>query len=72
MRACAPAEPLLSFCEGALFADGCKRAGRSLLCRTFDAGLAECCHEEGVGLLAYSPLAMGLLTVGQSLSNPYP
>ena len=35
----------------------------SLLCRTFDAGLAEACHLEGVGLLAYSPLAMGLLTV---------
>jgi aryl-alcohol dehydrogenase-like predicted oxidoreductase len=35
----------------------------SLTCRTFDAGLAECCHEEGVSLLAYSPLAMGLLTV---------
>lgn len=35
----------------------------SLLCRTFDAGLAECCHMERVGLLAYSPLAMGLLTV---------
>lgn len=34
----------------------------SLLCRTFDAGLAECCHVEGVGLLAYSPLAMGLLS----------
>ena len=35
----------------------------SLLCRTFDSGLAECCHEEGVRLHAYSPLAMGLLTV---------
>ncbi|PRW60379.1 Aldo keto reductase [Chlorella sorokiniana] len=34
----------------------------SLLCRTFDAGLAECCHAERVSLLAYSPLAMGLLT----------
>ena len=34
----------------------------SLTCRTFDAGLAECCHHERVGLLAYSPLAMGLLT----------
>jgi len=35
----------------------------SLTCRTFDAGgLAEACHLEGVSLLAYSPLAMGLLT----------
>jgi aryl-alcohol dehydrogenase-like predicted oxidoreductase len=35
----------------------------SLTCRTFDSGgLAECCHQEGIGLLAYSPLAMGLLT----------
>ena len=36
---------------------------RSLLCRTFDTALAECCCLEGVGLMAYSPLAMGLLTV---------
>ena len=42
----------------------------SLLCRTFDSGLAEVCHEEGVGLLAYSPLAMGLLTVSLHY-NPY-
>ncbi|KAG2498164.1 hypothetical protein HYH03_003921 [Edaphochlamys debaryana] len=35
----------------------------SLTCRTFDSGgLAEACHVEGVGLMAYSPLAMGLLT----------
>ncbi|GAB4822478.1 hypothetical protein N2152v2_009524 [Parachlorella kessleri] len=34
----------------------------SLLCRTFDTALAECCHRERVSLLAYSPLAMGLLT----------
>ncbi|PWA89789.1 aldo-keto reductase [Artemisia annua] len=34
----------------------------NLLCRTFDSGLAECCHLEGVSLLAYSPLAMGLLS----------
>ncbi|KAK9817832.1 hypothetical protein WJX72_002852 [[Myrmecia] bisecta] len=34
----------------------------SLLCRTFDMALAECCHQEGIALLAYSPLAMGLLT----------
>ncbi|KAL3137096.1 hypothetical protein ABBQ32_006680 [Trebouxia sp. C0010 RCD-2024] len=39
----------------------------SLLCRTFDSSLAEVCHEEGVRLLAYSPLAMGLLT-GKYLS----
>ena len=35
----------------------------SLLCRTFDSNLAEVCWQEGVRLLAYSPLAMGLLTV---------
>lgn len=34
----------------------------NLTCRTFDASLAEVCHQEGVSLLAYSPLAMGLLT----------
>jgi aryl-alcohol dehydrogenase-like predicted oxidoreductase len=34
----------------------------SLLCRNFDSGLAECCAGESVSLLAYSPLAMGLLT----------
>lgn len=34
----------------------------SLLNRTFEIGLAEISHREGVGLLAYSPLAMGLLT----------
>ena len=35
----------------------------SLTCRTFDSsGLAECCFKEHVSLLAYSPLAMGLLT----------
>ena len=35
----------------------------SLTCRTFDSsGVAECCFEENVSLLAYSPLAMGLLT----------
>ncbi|KAK3265451.1 hypothetical protein CYMTET_25865 [Cymbomonas tetramitiformis] len=34
----------------------------SLTCRTFDAALAECCHQEHVALLAYSPLAMGHLT----------
>ena len=35
----------------------------SLLCRTFETGgLAECCHMENIGLMAYSPLAMGLLS----------
>ncbi|MCL4118879.1 UNVERIFIED_CONTAM: hypothetical protein GTU68_036204 [Idotea baltica] len=34
----------------------------SLLCRLFDTDLAETCHNEDIGLLAYSPLATGLLT----------
>ncbi|KAL6754151.1 NADP-dependent oxidoreductase domain-containing protein [Haematococcus lacustris] len=36
----------------------------SLICRTFTTagGCAEVCHAQGVGMLAYSPLAMGLLT----------
>ncbi|PCH92655.1 MAG: aldo/keto reductase [Rhodobacteraceae bacterium] len=34
----------------------------SLLCRLFDTDLAELCHNEQVGLLAYSPLATGLLS----------
>jgi N-acetyltransferase 10 len=34
----------------------------SLTCRGFESGLAECCHRERVSLVAYSPLAMGLLT----------
>ncbi|MDB9894763.1 NADP(H)-dependent aldo-keto reductase [Reinekea forsetii] len=34
----------------------------SLLNRTFEVGLAEFAHREQVGLLAYSPLAMGLLS----------
>jgi aryl-alcohol dehydrogenase-like predicted oxidoreductase len=34
----------------------------SLICRMFDTDLAELCHHEGVGLLAFSPLAAGLLT----------
>jgi aryl-alcohol dehydrogenase-like predicted oxidoreductase len=34
----------------------------SLLNRTFETGLAEICIREGVGLMAYSPLAYGLLT----------
>ncbi len=34
----------------------------SLLNRSFEVGLAEVAHREDVGLLAYSPLGMGLLT----------
>lgn len=34
----------------------------SLLCRGFETALAEVCHRERVSLIAYSPLAMGLLT----------
>ncbi|PZX16343.1 aryl-alcohol dehydrogenase-like predicted oxidoreductase [Palleronia aestuarii] len=34
----------------------------SLLCRQFDTDLAEACYNEDVTLLAYSPLAAGLLT----------
>ena len=41
----------------------------SLLNRTFETGLAEVCHRERVGLLAYSPLAFGHLT-GKYLSQP--
>lgn len=34
----------------------------NLLNRTFDGGLSEICHEEGIRLLAYSPLAFGRLS----------
>ncbi len=34
----------------------------NLMCRIYDLDLAELSHHEGVGLLAYSPLAAGLLT----------
>lgn len=34
----------------------------SPFCRLFDTDLAEICMTEGVGLLGYSPLAMGILT----------
>ena len=34
----------------------------SLLCRLYDTDMAEMTHHEGVGLLAFSPLAAGLLT----------
>ncbi|CAL93627.1 aldo/keto reductase [Azoarcus olearius] len=41
----------------------------SLLNRVFEYGLAEVCHRESVGLLAYSPLAFGHLT-GKYLADP--
>ncbi|XP_073100170.1 uncharacterized protein [Elaeis guineensis] len=34
----------------------------NLLCRNFDSALAECCHHERISLLAYSPMAMGILS----------
>lgn len=34
----------------------------NLLNRTFDSGLSEICHEEGIRLLPYSPLAFGRLS----------
>ena len=40
----------------------------SLLNRTFETSLSEVCHHENVGLLAYSPLAFGILT-GKFLSG---
>ncbi|MDX3927274.1 MAG: aldo/keto reductase [Shinella sp.] len=43
----------------------------SLLCRYFDLDLAELSHHEDVGLLAYSPLAAGLLT-GKYLGGARP
>lgn len=43
----------------------------SLLNRSFEIGLAEFAHRERVGLLAYSPLAFGVLS-GKYLSEPWP
>lgn len=40
-----------------------------LMNRTFEYGMAEVCERENVGLLAYSPLAFGLLT-GKYLHHP--
>ena len=40
-----------------------------LMNRTFETGLAEVCHHENVGLLAYSPLAFGHLT-GKYATDP--
>lgn len=43
----------------------------NLLNRSFEAGLSEICHRERLGLLAYSPLAFGLLT-GKYLTGGEP
>ena len=43
----------------------------SLLNRTFEIGLAEVAHREGVGLLPYSPLGFGVLT-GKYLGGAQP
>jgi len=43
----------------------------SLLCRIFDTDLSELCHHEGLSLLAFSPLAAGLLT-GKYQKNKVP
>ncbi|OBS09371.1 NADP(H)-dependent aldo-keto reductase [Acidihalobacter prosperus] len=43
----------------------------SLLNRSFEAGLAEVAHREGLGLLAYSPLAFGVLS-GKYLGGKRP
>jgi len=40
-----------------------------LMNRTFESGLAEVCHHNRVGLLAYSPLAFGWLT-GKYIADP--
>jgi len=43
----------------------------NLLNRTFEVGLAEFSHRSQVGLLAYSPLAFGVLS-GKYLQKPWP
>ncbi|MGC8121300.1 NADP(H)-dependent aldo-keto reductase [Marinobacter sp. VGCF2001] len=43
----------------------------NLLNRSFEAGLAEFAHREGTGLLAYSPLAFGMLS-GKYLGGKWP
>lgn len=43
----------------------------SLLNRSFEVGLAEFAHREAVGLLAYSPLAFGMLS-GKYLGETWP
>lgn len=47
----------------------CTQNAYNLLTRTFETSLAEVCHREQVGLLAYSPLAFGHLT-GKYLADP--
>ncbi|MBH44901.1 MAG: NADP(H)-dependent aldo-keto reductase [Gammaproteobacteria bacterium] len=42
----------------------------SLLNRTYEVGLAEMSHREDVGLLAYSPLAFGILTGKYEKNTP--
>ncbi len=43
----------------------------NLLNRSFEVGLSEICHHEGVKLLAYSPMAFGILS-GKYLNNARP
>jgi len=43
----------------------------NLLNRSYEVGLAEIAHQEEVGLLAYSPLAFGVLS-GKYLNNQWP
>lgn len=43
----------------------------NLLNRSYEVGLAEISHQENVGLLAYSPLAFGVLS-GKYLNNQWP
>ncbi len=43
----------------------------NLLNRSFESGLSEICHREHLGLIAYSPLAFGLLT-GKHLTHQDP
>lgn len=45
--------------------------GYSLLDRSFELGLAEICQREGLGLIAYSPLASGTLT-GKYMADAAP
>jgi len=44
----------------------------SLLNRTFEVGLSEVCHRENVGLLAYSPMAFGVLSGKFLTGEPHP